>query len=398
MDGASYVMKHRIRNVSILLVLLVFGLLYAYLVIDSFSQFGFRGYHPDRLPRDLTEGRLSRMSLRPLARIWGFIGHDYSDKSFLNLSLPFLAMQAFDEQTKWPGSDSLPEGFVPEVWLETGKNPGLGVRRLTEKGITGKGVSVAVIDKPLRFSHSEFETRMTYHEVFGNDQEGLGYHFHGLACASILAGSSTGVAPEAHVYYFAVPDNGKNFMNYSLAVDQLVAVNRTLEKTDKIRIVSISDGEPGQYLGQWENAMRKLEAEGIEVVYSDPHILSSVTWGGCPPYLDRENPSNYGVNPDMGPMENVIIIPGDYRTTASNTGDTQYVYWGEGGMSWAIPYMAGLSALAWQVNPELSYSQIEELFREAAFVKPDGVRVIMPQAFMEKVTLLATTSLDVGDK
>jgi hypothetical protein len=44
----------------------------------------------------------------------------------------------------------------------------------------------------------------------------------------------------------------------------------------------------------------------------------------------------------------------DSRTTASPTGNSEYVFYREGGWSWSIPYIAGMYALAAQVNPKLT--------------------------------------------
>ena len=44
----------------------------------------------------------------------------------------------------------------------------------------------------------------------------------------------------------------------------------------------------------------------------------------------------------------------DSRTTASPTGKDEYVFYPMGGMSWAIPYIAGMYALAAQVKPEIT--------------------------------------------
>ena len=108
----------------------------------------------------------------------------------------------------------------------------------------------------------------------------------------------------------------------------------------------------------------------------------------CPPFLDRQAPDGYEFSPYFKrrpPLKGSIIIPGDCRTTASNAGDSAYVYWGQGGWSWAIPYVGGLSALAWQSDPRLTYAQIEELLRRTASARPDGTKVLMPAIFIREV-------------
>jgi len=64
----------------------------------------------------------------------------------------------FNEKTIFPPRDKMPKDdrYQPEYILEAAKNPGLGVRALHEQGITGKGVSVAIIDFPMFYDHPEY--------------------------------------------------------------------------------------------------------------------------------------------------------------------------------------------------------------------------------------------------
>ena len=68
-----------------------------------------------------------------------------------------LSMAIFDSETQWP--EKLPIGFDPKKCLELGKNPGLGVRALHKKGITGKGISIGIIDQTLLTSHEQYAKR-----------------------------------------------------------------------------------------------------------------------------------------------------------------------------------------------------------------------------------------------
>ncbi|MCP4644339.1 MAG: hypothetical protein GY851_28105 [bacterium] len=49
-----------------------------------------------------------------------------------------------------------------------------------------------------------------------------------------------------------------------------------------------------------------------------------------------------------------LLVPMDSRTVASPTGDNEYVFYRSGGWSWSIPYIAGLYALAVQVDPDVT--------------------------------------------
>ena len=51
---------------------------------------------------------------------------------------------------------------------------------------------------------------------------------------------------------------------------------------------------------------------------------------------------------------NYLLIPMDARTTASPTGNKDYVFYGMGGISWTAPYLAGVYALACQIDPKIT--------------------------------------------
>ena len=44
----------------------------------------------------------------------------------------------------------------------------------------------------------------------------------------------------------------------------------------------------------------------------------------------------------------------DSRTTASHTGSDEYAFYRVGGFSWAVPYIAGVYALAAQADPAIT--------------------------------------------
>ena len=122
-----------------------------------------------------------------------------------------LMMSCFDSKTKW--SKDLPPSFNAKYIMELGKNPGLGIRTLHQMGITGKGVYIGLIDQGLLTQHVEYKDRLRfYEEIHCLDDEAT---MHGPATASILAGKTAGVAPEATLYYIATtmhdPAENKKF-------------------------------------------------------------------------------------------------------------------------------------------------------------------------------------------
>ena len=147
----------------------------------------------------------------------------------------------FDTATKWPQGDKTPDMDMPARILEKGKYMGLGLSLLSEKGIGGKGISVAVIDKPIIREHEVFQGNLNYVEVLPEHAKMGNTHFHGAAVAGILAGKN-GVAPEANLYYFAVPDDMEPYARYAEAMGQILELQNTLPKEGKIRIVAVAHG------------------------------------------------------------------------------------------------------------------------------------------------------------
>ena len=95
----------------------------------------------------------------------------YAGVSLVNLDLnahaELLEKMPFDSRTNWPSSDKLPDGFDPIRLLEEGKNPGLGVRRLHEQGVNGRGVRIAIIDSNLLQNHREYAEQLVKYEEVG---------------------------------------------------------------------------------------------------------------------------------------------------------------------------------------------------------------------------------------
>ena len=183
-----------------------------------------------------------------------------------------LVFASFDNRTSWPSADLLPYGFDPNQILETGKNPGLGLRNLHAQGITGRSVGIAIIDQTLLVDHVEYAGRLRLYEEVGGSISAEA-QMHGPAVASIAVGKTVGMAPEADLYYIGVgQDLGTIFMNYhnyAQAVRRVLQINRNLPDDQKIRVISMSLGwsqMPGYY--DITAAVQEAKAAGIFVVSS----------------------------------------------------------------------------------------------------------------------------------
>lgn len=368
-------------------------------------------------------------------------GLNLSERDLRNTIAEVLLTTEFDTKTIWPNKDKLPEDFIPEKVMFEAKNPGLGIRELHQKEINGQGVRVAIIDQTLSsedgkfMPHSEYLSNIVDYKEFG-DAAKESISMHGPAVASLLVGKSCGVAPGAELVYRAVPSGRRDFNYKAEALLDIIELNKTLPLENKIRIVSCSIGymedEPEPGLERWIEAIKKAEEEGI--IVSDVSNRTGIDSLGGGASGDKENPENYDqwlrvsknqrneefrkilsesgddveliltrikkmdikeianltddflrqkIEDKLHEKEKEIIIPCDYRSMASRAGADEYMYNGKGGLSWAVPYLSGLFALAFQVNPNLKKEEIAEAIKKTAIENTKGFKVVNPKRFIE---------------
>jgi hypothetical protein len=299
-----------------------------------------------------------------------------------------LSHACFNTNTVWPPADRMPSGFDPQKILEWGKNPGVGLRSLHARGITGRGVGIAIIDQGLLTGHPEYAERLMWYEEITHNLFDNNTSFHASAVASIAVGKSTGVAPGADLYFISSNDVVFRGMvwqlhYYAMGIRRVIELNKFLPAERKIRVISISIGSnpPGMAgSGDFSSAMKDAEAAGIYTIYSNVTPSGFVMLAGLPLLADPDNPRSYDLStlisqaPDVD-TPNVLLIPVDSRTLAGPSAESDYFFCRTGGLSWMMPFSAGVFALAIQVNPDIKLSRFWELaFQTADPIQssPDG--------------------------
>jgi hypothetical protein len=297
------------------------------------------------------------------------------DVSALDLRdrLADLRQADFDDQTRWPAV--LPTGFEPAKLMDLGRNPGLGVRQLHRRGITGKGIGIGIIDQPLLVDHVEYRDRVRLYEEIHVLAAEAQASMHGAAVASIAAGQSVGVAPEADLYFIAETHGeikaGRfewDFKPLAQSIDRLLDLNRRLPSARRVRVISISVGwSPGQTgCAEADAAVERATREGVFVISTALERTHRLAFHGLgrPPGADPDDFNSYGLGSwwaqsfldgqrHFTPGVR-LLVPMDARSTASPTGVHDYVHYAGGGWSWSVPYLAGLYALACQVKEDLT--------------------------------------------
>jgi serine protease AprX len=297
------------------------------------------------------------------------------------------------ESTLWPEKF---KSYVHSV-LEKGKNPGLGVRGLHKQGITGKGVTVAIIDQNMCLDHPEFAGKIIEYKDIGTKAPMGAGSMHGPAVTSLLVGETIGTAPGARLYYVAVPTWKMDAQYEADALSWLIEKNKILPDSSKIRVVSVSarpSGPKSEFTknnSSWDSAFTCANEAGILVLdCTGTHGITTY----C--FYDLDDPDNIskctpgepsGLNK---PDSTHLCVPMSCRTQAEeyNLGICSYQYTGQGGLSWTAPYVAGICALGWQINPSLSGETIVKLLRSSAYVEENGMKIIQPTAFIDSVRAL----------
>jgi len=313
----------------------------------------------------------------------------YEDISDHNLSYrpELIATLTFNQETVWPEPDKMPTGIDPNKLMADAMNPGLGVRQLHQQGITGVGVNVAIIDQPIYLDHPEYAGKIAAY--YDTGCSGPPSSMHGPAVVSLLVGTNCGTAPNAQVYYAAAPSWEMDASYYVEALDWIIEQNKFLTEAEKIRVVSVSavPSQPSWANGEmWTGAIARAEAVGIVVLdCSDDFGFIGPCWydASDPENIARCTPGFPGKPPWFDPGG--ILVPSSPRTTAQHedsNGRFSYIYWGRGGLSWSIPYCAGVLAMGWQIRPKLTGEQMRDLLFHSAYINSDGARIINPKGFI----------------
>lgn len=288
--------------------------------------------------------------------------------------------------------------------IEKSKNPGLGIRALHSQGITGKGINVAIIDQNLiSLNHPEFAGKIVSYKDWTTAPANSQGSMHGPAVASLLVGTAIGTAPDAKLYYASTPSWLQDAQYYADALNWIISENAKLPTGQQIRVVSVSAVPAGAGTpftknpagnAAWITAVAAARVAGIEIIdCSSENGFTAIA------KYDLDDPDNIDkvssfYNP---PMQGILYVPSD-RTEAKEytAGNYQWHYTGKGGSSWTAPYVSGLFAMGWQLHPELTGSQMKQFAFDTAYISSNGMKVINPVAFIDKVKAYGTTVTSIN--
>lgn len=307
----------------------------------------------------------------------------YCDSTLTEAIIPTLT---YNYRTVWPQKYTA----IANDILEKAKDPGLGVRSLHAKGITGEGVTVAMIGNGLPIKNPELEKITCKSRKFGTSTlEFIDYIETQMF--NFLADPSIGVAPKLKFFFASVEQwDAKSF---AAALRWLINENSQLSDNNKIRAVLLTYFPSSSDLFSFSNrstldsAMLETKKAGITILYYSPDERKT---GVC--YYSYQNPDSledcdleYITPNEYSALSdtNKIYIPVSRRSLKFY--DSTFSYAGYGKLEWTIPYLTGVLALGWQVRPDLTGDKLISLVFSSAYRKKDR-KIINPVAFIDSVS------------
>ncbi|MBR5154735.1 MAG: hypothetical protein IKW58_03325 [Alphaproteobacteria bacterium] len=342
-----------------------------------------------------------------------YVSFEHLDVSSYDLSGIDPLKVRYSEDTKWPeDSTKLPQGFNPKEFLESRKNPGLGIKTLHKLGIKGQERNVVVIDPFRLFNHIEYHNSLKGYEEIGFDT--INYNYSGGSNGgfiSSLVGKTCGIVPSANLYYYAVNDvdDTKSMTqdNFVIAIQKAIELHKKLISEGKsgIDVIHIQRGISSDLFKHEKGHEKVLEVKqeveklgiwfsnGVTNNYPENKMLR-IERIFCKLAGDVENPSDYELT-EYSPLHKVphtqkelfvnsLCFPGGARTVALEVKMDEYAFNHCAG-SFAQTFMIGVFILAKSIKESLTpYEFFEQGIKTGTFKEGVGT-IVNPVALIESL-------------
>lgn len=288
--------------------------------------------------------------------------------------MPQVAGVYPDAQVKALLAESVAVTKAPQLWA---------MRDSQEREITGQGVTVAVLDTGIDYTHPDLggcigagcKVAGGYNFIEGEDATNpIDKHGHGTHVAGIIAakGALTGVAPDVTLYaYKVLSDQGWGMESGIVAaLEKAVDPDGNPLTDDQIDIVNMSLGGSGAPDSPISEAANNAMADGVVVVVAAGNSGSAYSTIGSPGNAEQVltvgASDNSGVIADFssrGPIAGKayikpeLVAPGVEINSAKPGGS----YVRLSGTSMATPHVAGGAALLKQLYPTLTTIELKTL-------------------------------------
>ena len=248
----------------------------------------------------------------------------------------------------------------------------INLNEIHERGVTGKGIKVAVIDNALVKPNNKLDIKSNY-----SIDDRILYGDHATACASIIKSREFGIAPDCELYSLSTNDN-----TVSIEASKKVAdcIKWCVNKGIDIVSISLGIGEEA-HLSELEEACMYAYSKGVIIVAGagnngneknddmfDIKIPGSYAHTICVSNVDRStgkisevSSRGYGID---------FAGYGDGNKAYNTKGET-YLF---KGTSSATPYIAGCIALIKQQLPQLNMLEVYDILKENAIKIDNNIK------------------------
>lgn len=252
------------------------------------------------------------------------------------------------------------------------------------QSLKGTGMTIALIDTGVDPMHESLKGKVVAFKDFVNNQSSpYDDNGHGTHCASLIAGSSVGVAPEADLVVIKVMDrDGACYLS-----DALKALDWCVENKDRygIKIVSFSVGgeNPSDGTSLLDEACNRMVDEGMIMCVAAGNSGPSpgsivipgdaekvITVGAIDPMGDIFEKSSRGPAASGEIKPDIVTLGVDVVSALAGSTDD---YSSMSGTSMAVPQVSGAAALLLEAKPNLGPADVKRiLLKTADDLGPNG--------------------------
>jgi Subtilase family len=283
---------------------------------------------------------------------------------------------------------------VAKVWLDARAQPLLdqsgpqvGLPRARQLGLTGHGVTIAILDSGIKLDHPDFTGRVIASRDFTNtrpdatDDVGHGTHVASIAAGTGAASSGRyqGMAPQASIV------NGKVCMLFGC---QLSAIIAGMEwAAPQARIINLSlGGDPSDGTDPLSMALDALATEhgtlfvvaagntaGPQTVSSPATAEQAFAVGNAtkqdaiaPRSSRGPRVGDFAIKPDIAAPGTDIVAARAPGTVVGDDDPVDDNYTRLSGTSMAAPHVAGAAALVLEAHPDWTAAQVRAALTSSA--------------------------------
>lgn len=299
--------------------------------------------------------------------------------------------------------------------------PLIGAPAARARGLTGKGIAIAVVDTGIDAGHPDLQGRVAAARDFSsdgnpNDLNGHGTHVAGIAAGTGAAsdGKYGGVAPQASLI------NAKALSRYGQGTESTIIKAMEWAADQGARVINMSLGGPAS------DGTDPMSRE-VNAISGQKNVLFVIAAGNSGPTRKVSTPAAADASLAVGAVDKSpalasfssrgprlndmalkpdIVAPGVAITAPranSNDGNRYATY---SGTSMASPMTAGSAALVMQFHPTWSAAQVKQALMSAAaplgtddaFVSPydQGAGLVDLQAIVGQVAYADPAGLSFG--